>query len=72
MSSTELESRYADRLEILHVLSSDPLHTPELRGRIDHEKLERLADRPRCAPDTVDEWFLCGPIELVTAAPATR
>ena len=36
-----LESRYADRLEILHVLSSDPRHTPELRGRIDDEKLER-------------------------------
>lgn len=36
-----LESRYADRLEILHVLSSEPLHTPELRGRIDRDKLTR-------------------------------
>ena len=61
----ELESRYADRLEILHVLSRDPLHTPELRGRIDRDKLERwLSDE--LAPETVDEWFLCGPIELTT------
>ncbi len=61
----ELESRYADRLEILHVLSRDPLHSPELSGRIDREKLERwLAGT--LAPETVDEWFLCGPIELVT------
>ena len=44
----ELESRYADRLEILHVLSRDPLHTPVLRGRIDRDKLERwLAGGPR-------------------------
>ena len=58
----ELESRYADRLEILHVLSSDPRHTPELRGQIDDEKLQRwLTSSLR--PETVDEWFLCGPID---------
>ena len=44
-----LESRYADRLEILHVLSSDPLHTPELRGQIDDEKLQRVADHQPAA-----------------------
>lgn len=59
----ELESRYADRLEILHVLSRDPHHTPELCGRIDPAKLERwLAGL--LAPNGVDEWFLCGPLEL--------
>ena len=63
----ELESRFADRLEILHVLSRDPLHTPLLRGRIDREKLERwLSTTVR--PESVDEWFLCGPMELVTMA----
>jgi ring-1,2-phenylacetyl-CoA epoxidase subunit PaaE len=61
----ELESRYSDRLEILHVLSREPLHTPLLSGRIDEQKLERwLANT--LAPDTVDEWFLCGPVELTT------
>jgi ring-1,2-phenylacetyl-CoA epoxidase subunit PaaE len=61
----ELESRYADRLEILHVLSRDPLHTPELCGRIDGQKLERWLTS-ELAPETVDEWFLCGPAELMT------
>jgi ferredoxin-NADP reductase/fatty acid desaturase len=62
-----LESRYSDRLEILHVLSNEPLHTPELRGRIDEDKLGRwLAISLR--PDTVDEWFLCGPIGMSTTA----
>ena len=61
----ELESRYADRLEILHVLSRDPQHTPELCGRIDRDKLDRWLAGP-LAPDEVDEWFLCGPLELTT------
>jgi ferredoxin-NADP reductase/fatty acid desaturase len=62
-----LESRYSDRLEILHVLSDEPLHTPELRGRIDEDKLDRwLTSSLR--PATVDEWFLCGPIGMSTAA----
>jgi ferredoxin-NADP reductase len=61
-----LETRYADRLEILHVLTSEPLHTPELRGRIDQEKLNRwLAGSLR--PEKVDQWFICGPMEMTTA-----
>ncbi|MGK2854291.1 MAG: fatty acid desaturase [Microbacteriaceae bacterium] len=62
-----LESRYADRLEIKHVLSNEPLHTPELHGRIDRERLQRLL-ATSLAPDTVDEWFVCGPIGMSTAA----
>ncbi len=61
-----LESRYADRLEILHVLSSEPLHTPELRGRIDREKLNGWLTSS-LQPDSVDEWFICGPMEMTTA-----
>jgi ring-1,2-phenylacetyl-CoA epoxidase subunit PaaE len=62
----ELESRYADRLEILHIRSREAHHTPSLTGRIDREKLERWLSST-LAPDTVDEWFLCGPIELITS-----
>lgn len=61
-----LESRYADRLEILHVLSGEPLHTPQLRGRIDRNKLN-LWLTSTLQPDTVDEWFICGPMEMITA-----
>ena len=61
----ELESRYSDRLEILHVLSRDPHATPHLSGRIDHDKLEHWLVTT-FTPNTVDEWFLCGPIELTT------
>lgn len=61
-----LESRYADRLEVLHVLSSEPLHTPELRGRIDRQKLN-LWLTSTLTPDSVDEWFICGPMEMTTS-----
>ena len=60
-----LESRYADRLEILHVLSSEPLDTPELRGRIDQRKLNRWLTSS-LPPDSVDEWFICGPMGMST------
>ncbi|MUL48778.1 2Fe-2S iron-sulfur cluster binding domain-containing protein [Mycobacterium sp. CBMA293] len=62
-----LEARYADRLEILHVMSSDPLHTPELSGRIDAEKLDRWLTTV-LQPSIVDEWFLCGPMSMSTTA----
>ena len=66
----ELESRYSDRLKIRHVLSRDPLHIPELCGRIDRDKLERWLN-DELAPETVDEWFLCGPIDLTATVRET-
>ncbi len=60
----ELESRYADRLRIIHLRSRDPRHPEHLRGRVDRPKLEQLLASDLAAP--VDEWFLCGPVEMVT------
>jgi len=57
----DLETRYADRLRIIHVHSRDPRHPEHLRGRIDRPKLEQLL-----LSDPVDEWFLCGPVEMVS------
>lgn len=62
-----LESCYADRLEVLYVMSSEPRHTPELRGRIDAAKLDRWLTTS-LRPGTVDEWFVCGPAAMSTAA----
>lgn len=62
-----LRSRFVDRLTIVDVLSDDPLHTPELCGRIDAEKLHRWLTT-RLRPAGVDEWFLCGPPAMSTEA----
>jgi ring-1,2-phenylacetyl-CoA epoxidase subunit PaaE len=62
-----LKDRYPDRLHLVHVLSQEMPEVPLFAGRIDHDKLKRLfatvADT-----STVDEWFLCGPFEMVGVA----
>jgi len=61
----DLESQYADRLKIIHVRSRDPRHPAPLRGRVDRARLAALLTTD-LAPEEVDEWFLCGPIQMVT------
>ena len=61
----DLEARYADRLRIIHVRSRDPRHPAHLRGRVDRPKLEQWLGSDLAAA-SVDEWFLCGPVEMVT------
>lgn len=60
----DLKDRYPSRLALHHVLSREQRAAPLMSGRIDEERLERiLTDLIR--PESVDEWFLCGPFELV-------
>ncbi|WP_425845342.1 1,2-phenylacetyl-CoA epoxidase subunit PaaE [Agrococcus sp. TSP3-2-1] len=60
----DLKDRYPARLALHHVLSREQRAAPLMSGRIDQERLERiLTDLIR--PESVDEWFLCGPFELV-------
>jgi len=66
----DLAARFSERIDITHVLSRDPGHPDELSGRIDGEKLERWLGHS-LRPSTVDEWFLCGPGELVVLARET-
>ena len=61
----DLEARYADRLRIIHVRSRDPRHPAPLRGRVDRAKLVLWLGLELDAA-SVDEWFLCGPVEMVT------
>ncbi|MFE7722662.1 fatty acid desaturase [Nocardia rhizosphaerihabitans] len=59
----ELESRYADRLRIVHIRSGEAHHPTAVRGRIDLAMVQRLL-----ADDltSIDRWYLCGPADLVT------
>lgn len=62
-----LKDQYPVRFQLVHILSRDPSALPLFSGRIDadriHELLDTLIDQ-----DDVDEWFLCGPYEMVMAA----
>lgn len=60
----DLKDRHPARVVVHHVLSREQRAAPVLSGRIDEERL-RLILRTLVRPETVDEWFLCGPIALV-------
>jgi ring-1,2-phenylacetyl-CoA epoxidase subunit PaaE len=60
----DLKDKYPSRLALHHVLSREQRIAPLLSGRIDAEKLQALLSTA-IHSDDVDEWFLCGPFELV-------
>lgn len=62
----DLKDRWPTRLQLVHVLSREPGEAELLSGRIDRERLPRLLDV--FVPRPVDEWFLCGPYEMVLTA----
>lgn len=61
----DLKDRYPDRFNLVHVLSRESQGTDLKSGRIDGERLGRFFDT-LLPPDTVDDWFLCGPYAMVT------
>jgi ring-1,2-phenylacetyl-CoA epoxidase subunit PaaE len=60
----DLKDRYPSRLAIHHVLSREQRQAPIYSGRIDADRLEQIFTH-LIDVDKVDEWFLCGPFELV-------
>lgn len=60
----DLKDKYPTRFALHHVLSREQRISPLLTGRIDAGKLTTLFDTV-LRTDDVDEWFLCGPFELV-------
>ena len=60
----DLKDRYPARFALHHVLSREQRISPLLSGRIDADKLQKLLGTV-IRTDDVDEWFLCGPFELV-------
>ena len=60
----DLKDRYRERFHLVHVLSREPQEVELFSGRIDGERLRRFF-ATILPPDTVDEWFLCGPYAMV-------
>ena len=61
----DLKDTYADRFQLIHVLSREPQEVELFSGRLDADRMGRILDG-LLPPDTVDEWFLCGPFDLVS------
>jgi ring-1,2-phenylacetyl-CoA epoxidase subunit PaaE len=60
----DLKDRFPARFAVHHVLSREQRISPLMTGRIDAAKMAWIFDTV-LQTDTVDEWFLCGPFELV-------
>lgn len=70
----DLKDRYPERFHLLPVLSRESTDAPISSGRIDAAKLDLLLASV-VPPDRIDEWYLCGPfdlVEMVRAALAER
>lgn len=65
----DLKNLYPGRFAMYHVLSREEQDVPLLHGRIDREHLEQFFEQ-LVSPDDVDEWFLCGPREMIDTARA--
>lgn len=65
----DLKDRYPARLAVHHVLTRERRPADLFSGRLDEERLEKLLTRV-VPTETIDEWFLCGPFELVERARA--
>lgn len=61
----DLKDAHPDRLQIVHVLSREAHDTDLLTGRLSPEKLRDLLPVIG-GHESVDEWWLCGPHEMVT------
>jgi ring-1,2-phenylacetyl-CoA epoxidase subunit PaaE len=60
----DLKDRYPDRFSLVHVLSREQQDVELFSGRLDGERLTRILDALLPARE-VDDWFLCGPEQMV-------
>lgn len=61
----DLKDTYPGRFHLVHVLSREPQEVELFSGRLDRDRMRRIIDL-LLPVHTVDEWFLCGPFEMVS------
>jgi ring-1,2-phenylacetyl-CoA epoxidase subunit PaaE len=60
----DLKDRYPSRLALYHVLTRERRSSELLSGRLDAHKFREILGS-LISPSDVDEWFICGPFDLV-------
>jgi ring-1,2-phenylacetyl-CoA epoxidase subunit PaaE len=63
----ELRRRPGERFRLHHIRTRSPGASPLLTGRLTPERLREFLAGP-VDPAGIDEWFLCGPYEMVLGA----
>jgi ring-1,2-phenylacetyl-CoA epoxidase subunit PaaE len=60
----DLKDRYPTRLALYHILTRERRSSELMSGRLDSAKLHGILNS-LISPTDVDEWFICGPFDLV-------
>lgn len=60
----DLKDRYPTRLALYHVLTREMRSSELLSGRLDAGKITNILEQ-LILPTDVNEWFICGPFDLV-------
>jgi ring-1,2-phenylacetyl-CoA epoxidase subunit PaaE len=60
----DLKDLYPERFSLVHVLSREQQDVDLFSGRLDAKRLDQILEALLPA-DEVDEWFLCGPQQMV-------
>ncbi|WP_232665681.1 1,2-phenylacetyl-CoA epoxidase subunit PaaE [Pseudonocardia sp. TRM90224] len=63
----DLKNAYGPRLQLIHVLSREPMAAEIFSGRLDAERL-RLLLTALVDVEGIDHWWLCGPLGMTSAA----
>lgn len=61
----DLKDRYPDRMQLIYLLTREAQVVELFSGRPDVDRMKRLF--ALVPPDRVDEWFLCGPFDMVSS-----
>ncbi|WP_159837709.1 1,2-phenylacetyl-CoA epoxidase subunit PaaE [Nocardia sp. CY41] len=64
---SDLKDRYGERLQLIHVLSREPRSSELFSGRLDADRIRRLL-KAFVPVEAVGDFWLCGPIGMVTDA----
>ena len=60
----DLKDRFPERFQLVHVLSREQQDVELFSGRLDGDRLSRIL-KSLLPAEEVDEWFLCGPQQMV-------
>jgi ring-1,2-phenylacetyl-CoA epoxidase subunit PaaE len=63
----DLKNRYAERFDLVHVLSREPRDVELFSGRLDADRLRAICTS-LVAVDEVDHAWLCGPLGMISDA----
>jgi ring-1,2-phenylacetyl-CoA epoxidase subunit PaaE len=64
----DLKDRHMDRLELFHFLADEEGDLPLFNGMLDRERCDEAIDHLVREPESVDDWFICGPGPMMDAA----